>query len=291
MAIWLGMEIEQPAQVTPQVVDAPAAPVEAAPVVAPVETPAAPADAPAVETPAVEPVAPADAPIDAPATESENILGDPDKKEEAKPDAKPEGDKPADAPAETPVETVLPTYEDFKLPENYTADKESLSEFTKLLGEMETSAGKLDHAGYQDAGQKLIDLGTKAVQDSITRLNEYYTQFHENQKKEWFESFKKDPEMGGEKLQETVSVLRSSVEQYGGTPEQVAEFRQIMKDTGVGNHPAVTRILFNMQQKINKYETEADNGNGGSNRIVPGAKPAPTKVKSYQQFYGGSNNS
>jgi len=37
------------------------------------------------------------------------------------------------------------------------------------------------------------------------------------------------------------------------------------------------------QQKINKYETE----NGG-NRIVPGAKPAPSKVKPYQQFYGGN---
>jgi len=275
------METETPLQDAPSVVSTPA-----------VETPVV--ETPVVETPAVAP----EPAVEAPATETpavddaDNILGGEDKKvddkpseekTEEKPEAKPEGEKPADAPVE------LPTYEEFKLPENYSADPESISEFSKLLGELEVAAGKMDHKGYQDAGQKLIDLGTKNVQASIERLNDYYVSFHENQKKEWFESFKKDPEMGGDKLNETVSALRDAVSQYGGTPEQISEFRKIMKETGVGNHPAVTRILFNMQKKINKYETESDNGNGGDNRIVPGMKPAPQKVKAYQQFYGGNS--
>lgn len=272
---------ESPA--TPDVV------VESAPISAPViDTPpdslsvnAAPEPTPATEAaPSAEPAS---------AAESENILGDaaPETKHEA--EAKPEEKAPVETPPEAAPEVVLPTYEEFKLPENYSADKEAIGEFSKLLGELEVAAGKLDHAGYQEVGQKLIDLGTKNVQASIERLNEYYANFHENQKKEWFESFKKDPDMGGEKLQGTVSELRKAVEQYGGTPEQVAEFRQIMKDTGVGNHPALSRLLYNMQQKINKYETESDNGNGGNNRIVPASKPAPTKVKNYQQFYGGGS--
>lgn len=274
-------------------VDAPQTPTPTAdiPAAAPApvaETPTAPVADPTPIEPAAEPAPVADP---APVVEApvENVLGDAKPKEEVKPDAskpeaKPEGEK-TETPPEVKIE--LPVYDEFKLPENYTADKESLEGFTKILGEIES--GKLDHAGYQEMGQKLVDLGTKAVADSINRLNDYYSQYHENQKKEWFESFKSDPEMGGDKLQETVGMLRDVVDNYGGTAEQIAEFRQVMKDTGVGNHPSVTRILYNMAQKINKYTTESDNGSGGTNRIVPAAKPAPSKVKDYQRFYTGSN--
>lgn len=241
--------------------------------------------------PAIETVAPTVAETPTPSL-SESVLGDTKpsevkKTEEAvKSDDKvPESKTPEKSEiVETKVE--LPVYEPFKLPENVSLDKEPLDAFSKILGEIET--GKLDHAGMQESGQKLIDLATKATTDSINRLNDYYVQFHENQKKEWFESFKKDPDMGGDKLETTVGMLRDAVENYGGTPEQISEFRQLMKETGVGNHPAVTRLLYNMQQKINKYTTEADNGNGGSNRIVPGAKPAPSKIKDYQRFYSSS---
>jgi hypothetical protein len=263
---------------------APSAPVAPTPVAespapaAVTETPAAPAiEAPAAETPAVETPAP-EAPI-------ENILGDV-AEPETKPDAKPEGDKAADTkpstetPSVTDAKVELPVYEEFKLPENYNADKESLGQFTQILGEIES--GKLDHKGYQEAGQKLVDLGTKAIQDSINRLNDYYVQIHESQKKEWFDNFKKDPEMGGseEKIKETVTNLREAINEYAGTEAQQEEFRQVMKETGVGNHPALIRMLNNMAQKIQKYTTE-----GNENRMVPGAKPAPSKVKPHQLFY------
>lgn len=279
------------------------------PSAAPAASPAveAPVSAPVVDSPAAAPApdiaspTPVDGAVSEP-VEVESVLGDSAKPEvktetvtDPKPETKPEVKAPEKAATETPtdgeakpdgeVKVELPTYEEFKLPEGVNVDKEQLIEFTKVLGEIE--AGKLDHAGMQEAGQKLVDLATKATADTVTRLNDYYVQIHENQKKEWFESFKKDPEMGGDKLQETVSTLRDAVDLYAGTEAQVAEFRSVMKETGVGNHPAVIRILNNMAQKIQKYTTEADNGNGGSNRIVPGARPAPSKTKDYQRFYGG----
>lgn len=234
-----------------------------------------------------------------PATETpsatESVLGDPKPSADAKPtEVKTEtpaiekkeasGDKPtetkADIPAETKIE--LPKYEDFKLPENLSIDKEPLDAFTKILGEIET--GKLDHLGMQEKGQALIDLAAKNTVESINRLNDYYVQFHENQKKEWFNSFKADPEMGGDKLDATVGMLRDAVEQNAGTEAQLTELRTLMKETGVGNHPALTRLIYNMQQKINKFTTE-----GSDNRMVPGGRPAPSKVKDYQRFYTGGS--
>lgn len=277
----------------------PAPVVSAAPVVA-----ESPVSVPIIDAAAASAIPETDSSAPVVETVTENVLGDsakpevaPDiaaspveEKPEAKDPVKPETKTPADGEVkpDEEVKPELPVYEEFKIPEGVNLDKEQIGEFTKLLGEIET--GKLDHAGMQEAGQKLIDLATKATADSITRLNDYYVQFHENQKKEWFESFKKDPEMGGENLDKTVSTLREAVEQYAGNETQIAEFRSVMKDTGVGNHPAVIRILNNMAQKIQKYTTEADNGNGGSNRIVPGQRPAPSKVKDYQRFYAGGNS-
>lgn len=275
--------------------------VSVAPAVAATPVVDAPIIAPVVDSPSVAPsedVSPA--PVVETVTEvaePESVLGDTVKPEvkpaaepkpEVKDPAKPVTETPADG--DRPVEEVkaeLPVYEEFKLPDGVNLDKEQVAEFGKLLGEIES--GKLDHAGFQEAGQKLVDLATKATTDSINRLNDYYVQFHENQKKEWFESFKKDPEMGGANLDQTVGALREAVEKYAGDEKQIAEFRSVMKESGVGNHPAVIRMMNNMAKEISRYTTESDNGNGGSNRIVPAARPAPSKVKDYQRFYSNGS--
>lgn len=219
-----------------------------------------------------------------PATES--ILGDEKPAVTAKESDKAKPDTKADSKAEVKAETTkveLPTYEPFKLPENVSLDKEPLDAFSKILGEIEI--GKLDHKGIQEAGQKLIDLAAKNTVDSINRLNDYYVGIHETQKKDWFEASKKDPELGNgdDKIfAEIANNLRSSIDTYAGTAEQQREFRTLMKDTGVGNHPALLRMLNNMQKKIDSYTKEK------SNMAVPAQAPAPSKVKPYQTFYKGN---
>lgn len=226
-------------------------------------------------------------------TPAENILGDekttPEKTEVKKTDVapKPEGDKPANKEVKTetkeatkPAEDakiIAPTYE-FKTPENVQFDKEPLENFSKLLGELET--GKLDHEAYQAKGQQLVDMHVKAVQDTLQRQTESYLSFHKQQGDEWLNAFKKDPELGGGNIQETVSQLQDAVGQYAGNEAQVKEFRDLMVNTNVGKHPALIRLIKNMNDKIQKYESEPQNG------MVPAAKPAPVKVKAHQLFYG-----
>lgn len=267
---------ETPVVATPAVsTEAPASSeaVVANPTVSPAVTTAT---VPATETtivPAKQPDAATSA-TGSPEAKIENPLGE-DKSAVKKTD-----ENPVEKVAElkTPEKVELPTYEEFNLPENVKLEGDTLNEFTKILGELET--GKLDHKGYQDYGQKLIDFGTKAVTDSITRLNESYVQIHQNNQKARFEALKADAELGGDKLEGTISALQKSIAEYGGTETQIAEFRKEVTEAGLGASPAISRLIYNMQQKINKYTTE---GNG--NRIVPGAKPAPSKVKDYQKFY------
>lgn len=241
---------------------------------APVVTDSKPVEA-VVDTPVAKPEVKTEAPTP-PVTES--ILGD----------EKPVVEKPKEeVKTETKVETPkveLPTYEAFKLPENVQLDKEQLSTFSNILGEIET--GKLDHAGMQAAGQKLVDLAAKATTDSINRQNDYYVQIHETQKKDWFEAAKKDPELGNgddKAFAEIAGNLRTSIDTFAGNVDQQKEFRALMKDTGVGNHPALLRMLNNMQKKIDSYTKEKQNS------IVPAAAPAPSKVKPHQLFYSGGS--
>lgn len=277
---------------TPQ--DVAATPGSAPAVSAPVEAPVAPlAEALAAPVPVTESSAatPAPAVKDAAAEPAKadavttSVMGDA-APEPAKADAKPDAVKPdtakADAPAETPPEKApeaveLPKYE-LKLPENFTAN-DQFDAFTKILGEIEI--GKLDHAGLQEKGQALVEIGTKAIATALERQTDYYVQIHEQQKQGWFDAFKKDPELGGDKVDQTVMAVREAIDSYGGTPEQIKELRTQMKDSGYGNYPALIRLIKNMQTKINSYTKET------ASPVVPGQRPAPVKVKDYQRFYGG----
>lgn len=224
-----------------------------------------------------------------------NVLGDTGKTEVAiddkdtKAEVKPDADT-VKTESEKPEKVEFPIYEEFKLPENVAMEKEPMEAFTKLIGEIEI--GKLDHAAFQEKGQALVDMHIKGVQNSIDRLNDYYVKLHEKQKSDWFDSFKKDPELGGneEKVAATVGAVRDAIVNFGGDAKQVQEFRDVMTSTGVGSHPAVIRLINNMAAQIQKYTTESDNGNGGSNRMVPASRPAPSKVKDYARFYAGSQS-
>lgn len=233
------------------------------------------------EAPAVEAIT--ETPADSAPAAADTVLGGVENKADTNPDTTKAVDK-AEVKTDAPpvdVKVELPTYEDFKVPEHYTVDKDSMGEFSKLLGELETS--KLDHKGFQEAGQKLVDMGTKAIEQSITRLNEYYTQIHNQQKTDWFDAFKGDPEIGGKNLPETIKTVRDAVSEFGGSKEQIESLRTVMEQSGVGNNPNVIRLINNLHSEIRKYTTEGD-----ANRMLPGIKPAPSKVKPHQLLYSGA---
>lgn len=203
----------------------------------------------------------------------------PEVKQDATAETKPEGTSEAKSESAAEAKAETPTYE-LKFPEGANIDKEGVDAFTKLFGEIES--GKLDHAGFSEKAQNLVDMHVKSLTDTIERLNTYYEQIHEKQKSDWHDSFRNDAEIGGERAPQTVRTVREAIDSYGGSPEQITELREQMKSSGYGNYPPLIRLINNMQAKINSYTKESAGG------IVPGQAPAPTKVKDYQRFYGSN---
>lgn len=245
-------------------------------------TPAAPAPAPAAPA---SPIAQASLPLDTPAESASpataetvvqpvpaaaepSVLGDDapkpvvaegdkkadektdDKKTETKADEKPADKKSAEAEkadgekkeeaSQSDEPAPLPSYDAWVFPEGVEADATKVAAFNNLFGEFESTT-KVDHAEMQKLGQKLIDFNISQMRE----LQQAYTDKWNQDKKNWFDSFQKDPEIGGNRAETTTQSVRQFVETFGGNDEQKTELRNFLKTTGVGNHPALIRLIAN----------------------------------------------
>ena len=231
-----------PATTSAQAPQAPVTEAPTAPVVA-----QAPNPAPVAETP---PVAPPEAPK-APETLIAQSLDATKPTEPPKqPEVKPEGENKT-AEGETKAQegqtaepAPPPTYDPFTVPEGVNLDAERVKEFTDILSELEVT-GKADHEFVQKFGQKAVDFHVQEVTKAVETLQGLYQTQWEKTKAEWKDSFLKDPEIGGTRFQTTVDSARNFIRTHGGTPEQQQQFRDVMESSGLGNHPAIIRLLAN----------------------------------------------
>ena len=239
-----------------------AAPVEAAPVVAPAAAPTATASEAPVEA----------APAPASEATAASILGDAltPKAVEAPVEA---------APAETIAEgqsadpAPPPSYESFQLPEGAKVDAERLADFTGLLGSFETQT-KAEHAEVQKFGQQLMDRHVAEVTRAVETFRDASLAAWDAQKTAWRDQFISDPEIGGNRQQTTVNSAIEFVRTHGGTDAQQAEFRQLMNETGLGNHPAMIRLLANAGVSMSE------------GRPLAASSPSPAKPTKLQAMYG-----
>lgn len=245
--------------------------------VSPVETIAPVESAPIEAAPVVEAadVPITEAPVEVPVekvAEPTTVLG-----EALKTEAKPEETK-----IEEPKETEgsqsdepapLPTYDAFTLPEGFTLREEVIGDINKLLGEFENNT-KADHAEVQKLAQEFMNRHVAEVQSIQEKVNQGYLELFEKTKTDWRNDFVSDSEIGGNRQNTSVSSALEFIRTHGGTPEQQAEFQQLMEDTGVGNHKAMIRLLANAQRNL------------AEGKPIPATKPMPETKNKYEKFYG-----
>jgi hypothetical protein len=232
------------------------------------------APAPAIETQTATadtaPLSPDKTPEAAPAKAAEPAkTPEPQKPAEGakQPDAtKDEGNKSAE-PA------PLPVYEAWKLPDNVKLDETQATDFNKLLGEFQNNT-KAEQVSVQKFGQEMLDRHVNALNEGFTRLHKAYSDAWQTQTDGWRESFINDPEIGGKRQETTIRLANEFIDTHGGTPENKAAFREVMKNTGLGVHPEVLRLLANA---MNGYR---------EGRPVPANPPRVAQPSKTQRWYG-----
>lgn len=175
----------------------------------------------------------------------------------------------SDEPAPTPV------YDAFTVPEGITLDTDRVSKFTEILAELETG-GKVEHALVQQFGQKAVDFHISEIKEATDKLTSLYKQTWERQKTEWKDTFLKDPEIGGNRFQTTVDSALNFIRTHGGTPEQQTEFRNLMETSGLGNHPAMIRLLASAGRSM------------AEGKPLAAQKPVPAARSKTETMYGKS---
>jgi hypothetical protein len=153
---------------------------------------------------------------------------------DTKPALKPEGEAEG-APKEPPAKAGAPeAYAEFTAPEGFEIDPTALAEATPLFKEL-----GLDQA----RAQKLVDFYAKQSQQAA----EAPFKLWQDTQKEWVDSIKADPEIGG-KLDTVRATVAKVIDSLG--PELAADFRQAMDFTGAGNNPAFVKVMFKLAAQL-----------------------------------------
>lgn len=158
---------------------------------------------------------------------------EPEIKPETKPDIKPEGEAKPEVKAGAPEK-----YEDFKLPEGIKLEGETLTAAQELFKGLGLT---------QDAAQSLVDFHTKQMTEAANAPVNAYNEMRDG----WKAAAQADPDIGPKSaaIKENIGRAFDTL----GDPKLVADFKEAMNLTGVGDHPAFIKVL-------NKWATQVTEG-------------------------------
>lgn len=146
-----------------------------------------------------------------------------------------EGDqKQEPAKASDKLEGAPEEYKDFTLPEGIKLEGDAAQAFKGLAKELDLT---------QDQAQKLADLGVKQAQDGQARQAELLKAANA----EWTAQSQADKEFGGENLGQNLAIARKAMDTFA-TPE----LKQLLTESGLGNHPEVIRMFFRTGKAISE---------------------------------------
>ena len=151
-------------------------------------------------------------------------------------------DASAPPPEQTPA-GAPEAYADFTAPEGTTLDKELVAEAAPIFKELNLS---------QEAAQRLINFHM----EKVGKVNESLTKTVEDMRADWRNQVMADKDIGGKIDQVKVELGRAKDRL---SPDVRKAFDQAMDTTGLGDHPAVVKALYEMAKMVN----EGSHVNGG----------------------------
>lgn len=158
------------------------------------------------------------------------------------------------APVETPTSTEetktdapqgAPEKYEFSLPEGFALDAEIGDEFSALAKEMNLP---------QEKAQALLDLATKNMQ----RIAEAQQTAQAQIAQQWHTESLADKEFGGAMLKENLALAERAINQFN------PELYNVLKQSGMGNHPEVIRFAYRVGKAIAEDRIETSGGDAPS---------------------------
>lgn len=168
-----------------------------------------------------------------------------------KDDAAKDAAKPADAPAPADGDALAEkpqarTYEAFKVPDGVTLVDDKVKDFTTILDD-----GKLSP---QERAQKLVDLYVDESKRLSSELAQHQRDVWNGLQTQWINDLRKDPELGGNRIETTLGIAKAVIEEFGGTQEQQAQLLAHTSANGMGNYAGFIRLLSNIGTRLNVIE-------------------------------------
>lgn len=165
------------------------------------------------------------------------------------PDDQPEGatsdqsvDEGSKSPKDAEVTSVATEGEvfDLHMPEGVQLDREMLTEAMPVFRDAGIS---------RDQAQKLIPLVSEVQQRVYDQQNDEFAKT----RAEWAKSAKQDRQIGGERFKETQRLVGVAL-RAGGAESKTHEIRELMDESGLGNHPSVLRVFRRLGEIIEGYQ-------------------------------------
>ena len=166
---------------------------------------------------------------------------------------------PAPEPTPAPKEGAPEVYE-FKAAEGQTFDPEFVKSYSEVARELNLT---------QEAAQTMIDkVGPVLAQQQAAQIAQV--------RNDWAEASKVDAEFGGTKFNENLAIAKQSIDKFA-TPE----FKQMLDDTGLGNHPEWIRYCYRVSKAFSPDNFEGGHKEGGAapndfnsmaSKLYPGQK-------------------
>ena len=164
-------------------------------------------------------------------------------------------------PEQTPApKEGAPEVYEFKAAEGQTFDPEFLKGYSEVARELNLT---------QEAAQTMIDkVGPVLAQQQAAQIAQV--------RNDWAEASKVDAEFGGTKFNENLAIAKQSIDKFA-TPE----FKQMLDDTGLGNHPEWIRYCYRVSKAFSPDNFEGGHKEGGAapndfnsmaSRLYPGQK-------------------
>ena len=225
-------------------------------------------------------------PADSTTTKAADATATPPAKDGDKPADKPEGDTKKDAPADDAAKAATDkAAKDAKdaadakaatdaakgAPEKYEAF--TLPDGVKIAPEVEAkvTATAKEFNLPQEGAQKLVNAAIDLQKSFASQMDTKITAIRQ----EWVTQSKADKEFGGDNFDVNLAVANTAVRAFGSPA-----FKQLLKDSGVGDHPEFIRTFLNIGKSIS--QDSAITGDGVPSEAASGFATAASKL------YGGN---